>query len=69
MPPSPLLAWIQEATFAGVPLWSLSVALAAAVATYAAILVVLHLLTRRTRVWATQSHSGMALTLADVLEG
>lgn len=69
MPPSTFFTWVQETTFAGVPLWSLCVALAAAVATYAAILVVLHLLTRRAKVWATQSHSGMALTLVDVLEG
>lgn len=69
MPPSTFFTWVQETTFADVPLWSLCVALAAAVATYAAILVVLHLLTRRANVWATQSHSGMALTLVDVLEG
>ena len=69
MPPSTFFTWVQETTFAGVPLWSLCVALAAAVATYAAILVVLHLLTRRAKGWATQSHSGMALTLVDVLEG
>eukprot|EP01037_Dinobryon_pediforme_P000046 gene46-46_t len=69
MPPSTFFTWVQETTFAGVPLWSLCVALAAAVATYAAILVVLHLLTRRAKVWAKQSHSGMALTLVDVLEG
>lgn len=69
MPPSTFFTWVQETTFAGVPLWSLCVALAAAVATYAAILVVLHLLTRRAKGWATQSHSGVALTLVDVLEG
>lgn len=69
MPPSMFFTWVQETTFAGVPLWSLCVALAAAVATYAAILVMLHLLTRRAKGWATQSHSGMALTLVDVLEG
>ena len=69
MPPSTFFTWVKETTFADVPLWSLCVALAAAVATYAAILVVLHLLTRRAKGWATQSHSGMALTLVDVLEG
>ena len=57
MPPSTFFTWVQETTFVGVPLWSLCVALAAAVATYAAILVVLHLLTRRAKVWATQSRS------------
>ena len=69
MQPSTFMTWVQETTFAGVPLWSLCVALAATTATYAAILVVLHLLTRRAKVWATQSHSGMALTMVDVLEG
>ena len=49
MLPSTFFTWVQETTFAGVPLWSLCVALAAAVATYAAILVVLHLLTRRAK--------------------
>lgn len=69
MQPSTFMTWVQETTFAGVPLWSLCVALAATTATYAAILVVLHLLTRRAKVWATQSHSGMAQTMVDVLEG
>ena len=69
MHPSPFLTWVQETTFAGMPLWSLCVALAATATTYAAILAVLHLATRRARVWATQSHSGMALTVVDVLEG
>ena len=69
MHPSPFLTWVQETTFAGIPLWSLCVALAATATTYAAILAVLHLATRRARVWATQSHSGMALTVVDVLEG
>ena len=45
MPPSTFFTWVQETTFAGVPLWSLCVALAAAVATYAAILVVQQLCT------------------------
>ena len=69
MHPSPFLTWVQETTFAGIPLWSLCVALAATATTYAAILAVLHLATRRAKVWATQSHSGMALTVVDVLEG
>ena len=69
MQPSPFLTWVQETTFAGVPLWSLFVALGATAATYVAILVVLRLLTGRARTWATQSHSGMALTVVDVLEG
>lgn len=69
MPPSTYLTWVHEATFAGVPLWNLLVALAATAATYAAILVILHLLTSRAKVWATQSQSAVALTMVDVLEG
>ncbi len=69
MQPSPFLTWIQETTFAGVPLWSLLVAVGAAAATYVAILVALYLLTRQARVWAAQSESGMATTVVDVLEG
>src|SRR5690606_27721683 len=60
MQDSPFMAWIQETTFLGVPLWSLLVASAAAVATYVAILVVLSLLTGRAKRWASQSDSGMA---------
>ena len=69
MQPSPFLTWIQETTFAGVPLWSLLVAVGAAAATYVAILVALYLLTRQAKVWAAQSESGMATTVVDVLEG
>jgi small-conductance mechanosensitive channel len=69
MQDSPFMAWIQETTFLGVPLWSLLVAGAAAVATYVAILVVLALLTGRAKRWASQSESGMATTVVDVLEG
>ncbi|WP_298212082.1 mechanosensitive ion channel family protein [Acidovorax sp.] len=66
---STFLSWVQETTIASVPLWSVLVALAAASATYAAILGVLHLLTSRTKGWAAQSQSGMALTMVKVLEG
>ena len=69
MQSSPFLTWVQETAFAGVPLWSLLVAMAAATATYVAILVALYLLTRRTKVWTTQSDSGMAMMVVDVLEG
>jgi small-conductance mechanosensitive channel len=69
MPPSTFSTWVRETTFVGVPLWSLMVALAAAATTYAAILLVLHLLTGRARVWATQSGSAAARTVVDVLEG
>ena len=69
MPPSTFMTWVQETTFAGIPLWSLCVALAASAVTYAAILGVLHLLTRRAKGWATQSQSSVAVTVVDVLEG
>lgn len=69
MQPSPFLDWIQNTTLVGVPLWSLLVALGATVASYGAILLVLHLLTGRAKVWAAQSHSSMAATVVDVLEG
>jgi len=63
------ITWIQETTFAGVPLWSLLVALTAAAVTYVAILTALHLLTGRARSWATHSGSAAATTMVDVLEG
>ncbi|MBV7431410.1 MULTISPECIES: mechanosensitive ion channel family protein [unclassified Acidovorax] len=69
MPPSTFSTWIRETTFVGVPLWSLMVALAAAATTYVGILLVLHLLTGRARVWATQSGSAAAHTVVEVLEG
>ncbi|EHL24732.1 mechanosensitive ion channel protein MscS [Acidovorax sp. NO-1] len=69
MQPSTFLTWVQETTFAGIPLWSLLVAVAAATATYVAILVALYLITRRAKAWATQSQSGMAMTVVDVLKG
>ena len=69
MQPSTFLTWVQETTLAGIPLWSLLVAIAAATATYVAILVALYLITRRAKAWATQSQSGMAITVVDVLEG
>ena len=69
MQDSTFMAWIQETTVLGIPLWSLLVACAAAVATYLAILVALRLLTGRARAWASQSESGVATTVVDVLEG
>ncbi len=69
MQPSTFLTWVQETTFAGIPLWSLLVAIASATATYVAILVALYLITRRAKAWATHSQSGMAMTVVDVLEG
>jgi small-conductance mechanosensitive channel len=69
MQESTFMAWIQETTVLGVPLWSLMVASAAAVATYVGILIVLGLLTGRAKNWASQSQSGVATTVVDVLEG
>lgn len=69
MQPSTFLIWVQETTFAGIPLWSLLVALAAMTATYTVILAVLHLVTGRAKVWATQSDSAAAMTVVQVLEG
>ena len=69
MPDSTFMAWIQETTILGIPLWSLLVASAAAVATYVGIQIVLALLTGRARSWASQSQSGVATTVVDVLEG
>lgn len=69
MPPSAFLSWVQETTFAGVPLWSLLIAVLAGVATYLGILLALSLLTGRARAWASQSHSGVARAMVDVLEG
>ncbi len=69
MPPSAFLSWVQETTFAGVPLWSLMIAVLTAVATYGAILLALRLFTSRARAWASQSQSGVAATVVDVLEG
>ena len=66
---SPFMDWIQETTFAGVPLWSLLVAATVAVVTFLAIMTLLHLLTGRARSWATQTQSVVALAVVDVLEG
>ena len=69
MQDSPFMSWIQETTVIGIPLWSLLVALAAAVATYVGIRVVLRVLRHRTRSWAAQSDSAMAHAAAEVLAG
>ncbi len=45
MPPSAFLSWVQETTFAGVPLWSLLIAVLAGVATCLGLLLALSLLT------------------------
>ena len=66
---SPFMTWIQDTTVIGIPLWNLLVALAAAVATYVAILVVLRLLTRRAMGWEAQAHSAASHATADVLAG
>ena len=69
MQDTPFMAWIQETSILGIPLWSLLIASAAAVASYVAILAVLGLLTGRARAWAGHSPSGVASTVVDVLEG
>lgn len=69
MQESAFMDWIQTTTVVGIPLWNLLMALAAAAATYAGVRGVLALLTRRARRWAGQSHSGVAATSVDVLEG
>src|SRR5574343_1201495 len=66
---SPFMDWIQEITFAGVPLWSLLVAATVAVVIFLAIMTLLHLLTGRARSWATQTQSVVALAVVAVLEG
>lgn len=69
MQPDAIMTWIENTTFAGVPLWSLLLALAAVVATYLGIRVVLHLLTVRARAWSRQSGGSAASTMVEVLEG
>ena len=63
------ITWVQETAFLGIPLWSLLLALAASVATYGVIQVVLGLLTRRSNTWAAQSSNSTAQALADVVAG
>ena len=63
------ITWVQETAFLDIPLWSLLLALAASVATYGVIQVVLGLLTRRANTWAAQSSNSTAQALADVVAG
>ena len=63
------MTWVQQTTFLGIPLWSLLLALAASVATYVVIQIVLGLLTRRASSWAAQSSNSTAQTMADVVAG
>ena len=63
------ITWVQETAFLGIPLWSLLLALAASVATYGVIQVVLGLLTRRANTWAAQSSNSTAQALADMVAG
>ena len=63
------ITWVQETAFLDIPLWSLLLALAASVATYGVIQVVLGLLTRRSNTWAAQSSNSTAQALADVVAG
>lgn len=66
---SAFLTWVRETSFAGVPLWSLLLALAAIVVSYAAILLLLRLLTGRAKAWLARSDSAAARTVVDMLEG
>jgi len=61
--------WVQETSFLGIPLWNLILAVTAAAATYVAIQMVLHVLTRRANNWAAQSPNATAKAVADVLAG
>ncbi|RYF62010.1 MAG: mechanosensitive ion channel, partial [Comamonadaceae bacterium] len=69
MQDSAFMVWIQETTFIGIPLWSWLIALAAAMATYVGIRMVLRVLRHRTKAWAVQSDSAMAHAAAEVLAG
>ena len=64
-----LFTWVQETTVVGIPLWSLLLALAAAVTTYVVIQVVLHLVNRRAAAWALRSPNATAQGLSDIVAG
>ncbi|MCW5234952.1 mechanosensitive ion channel family protein [Verminephrobacter eiseniae] len=61
--------WVRQTSFAGLPLWNLMLALAAAVASYAVIGLLLRLLTGRAKTWAALTDGAAARTVVDVLEG
>ena len=61
--------WIQETTFASIPLWSLMLAVGVAVAAYGVMLTFLRVLTGRANAWAARSEAGGPQTLVDVLGG
>ncbi|KAB7584271.1 mechanosensitive ion channel family protein [Verminephrobacter eiseniae] len=61
--------WVRQTSFAGLPLWNLMLALAAAVASYAVIGLLLRLLTGRAKTWASLTDGAVARTGVDVLEG
>ncbi len=64
-----LVTWIQDRTFLGLPLWNLLLAVTVTVTTYLVIQVVLHLLTRRAKVWAGKSPNAATHAMADVVAG
>ena len=64
-----LFTWVRETTVVGIPLWSLLLALAAAVTTYVVIQVVLHLVNRRAAAWASRSPNATAQGLSDIVAG
>ena len=69
MQTSLFIHWIQNTTFAGVPLWNLMLAVGVAVVAYFAMLITLRVLTGRAKVWVARSEGSGAQALIDVLEG
>src|SRR6218665_1664522 len=61
--------WVRQTSFAGLPLWNLMLALAAPVASYAVIGLLLRLLTGRAKTWASLTDGAVARTGVAVLEG
>ncbi len=69
MQTSPLLTWVQETTFVGVPLWNLLLAFSVAVIAYIAMRIVLRVLTGRAKAWVARSEGDAAQTVIDLLSG
>ena len=69
MQTSLFIHWIQNTTFAGVPLWNLMLAVGVAVVAYFAMLITLRVLTGRAKVWVARSEGSGAQALIEVLEG
>ena len=69
MQTSLFIHWIQNTTFAGVPLWNLMLAVGVAVVAYFAMLITLRVLTGRAKVWVARSEGSGAQALIEVVEG